>query len=103
MTDSIADHYILASKQLRKDEGHLPNLYRLRKPPRSPLKLFQKTILLSTIRTVQMGLRESGEAQPPETIARRKFVIDKKTSLHKEQRQQASEMLDLKGDAEMVR
>jgi hypothetical protein len=43
------------------------------------------------------------EAQPPEIIARKIFVIGRKSSPHKEQRQQSSEMLDLKGDVEMVR
>ena len=48
-----------------------------------------------------LALRES-EVQPSETIAREKIVIDRKTLLFNEQKQQASDMLGLKGGVETV-
>ena len=50
---------------------------------------------------VAMWLRGS-EAQRPETHATKNIVIARKTLLHKELKQQASEMPGLKEDVEMV-
>jgi hypothetical protein len=51
---------------------------------------------------VVMVLRGS-EAQPHEITGRKTIITDRKTWLHKEQRQQASEMPGLKEDVETVR
>lgn len=59
------------------------------------------TILRSIIPTVQMESRES-KAQPPEITVRKKCVIDRKNLPHKEQKQQASDMPDLREGGEMV-
>jgi hypothetical protein len=48
-----------------------------------------------------MGSKRLGVRRPA-TIARKSIVIDRRTWLHREQRQQTNEMPGLKEDVEMV-